>query len=82
MNIKLFIEEYYMKKKYNIEVDCPVCANKMELAASKVSGVKSVIVNYMALKMIIEFDENADVKAVMKDVLKACRKIDSDCEIY
>ena len=71
-----------MKKKYNIEVDCPVCASKMELAASKIAGVKSVVVNFMALKMIVEFEDEADVKSVMKDVLKACRKIDSDCEIY
>ena len=71
-----------MKKKYSIEVDCPVCASKMEIAASKVAGVKNVVVNYMALKMIVEFEDDVDVKSVMKEVLKVCRKVDSECEIY
>lgn len=70
-----------MIKTYNIEVDCPNCANKMEAAAAKVSGVKSVSIAFMTLKITVEFYDGADEKAVMKDVLKACRRIDSDCEI-
>lgn len=70
-----------MIKTYTIEVDCPNCANKMEAAAAKVSGVKSVSIAFMALKITVEFCDGADEKAVMKDVLKACRRIDSDCEI-
>ena len=71
-----------MKKSYSIEVDCANCANKMEIAANNTEGVKSATVNFMALKMNVEFEEGADVKAVMKNVLKACRKVESDCEIY
>lgn len=71
-----------MKKTYKIDVDCANCANKMEEAAKKTSGVKDVVVNFMTLKMSVEFDEGADVKAVMQDVLKACKKVESDCEIY
>ena len=37
---------------------------------------------YMALKMNVEFEEGADVKAVMQNVLKACKKVESDCEIF
>ena len=36
----------------------------------------------MALKMTVEFEEGADPAAVMKDVLKACRKVEPDCEIF
>ena len=71
-----------MKKSYNIEVDCANCANKMEIAANNTDGVKSATVNFMALKMNIEFEDGAEEKAVMKNVLKACRKVESDCEIY
>ncbi len=71
-----------MKKTYKIEVDCANCANKMEAAASKTTGVKSAVVNFMLLKMTVEFEEGVDEKAVMKDVLKACRRVESDCEIY
>ena len=70
-----------MKKSYKIEVDCASCANKMEIAANKVDGVKEASVNFMALKMNVEFEDGADEKAVMKKVLKACRKVERDCEI-
>ena len=71
-----------MKKSYKIEVDCANCANKMEDAAKKTPGVKDATVNFMALKMAVEFEEGADPKAVMPAVLKNCKKVEDDCEIY
>lgn len=71
-----------MKKSYKIEVDCANCANKMEEAAKKTAGVKNAVVNFMALKMDVEFEDGADVKAVMKEVLKNCKKVEDDCEIF
>ncbi len=71
-----------MKKTYNIEVDCANCANKMELEAKKTDGVKDASVNFMTLKMKVEFEDGADVDSVMNEVLKKCRKVESDCEIY
>lgn len=70
-----------MKKTYAIEVDCANCANLMEEAAGKTEGVTSAVVNFMTQKMIVEFAEDADPKRVMKDVLKACKKVEPDCEI-
>lgn len=71
-----------MKKTYKIDVDCANCANKMEDAANYTDGVKSAVVNFMMLKMIVEFEEGADEKKVMKQVLKNCRKVEDDCEIF
>ena len=71
-----------MKKSYKIEVDCANCANKMEQAAKKTEGVKDAVVNFMALKMNVEFEEGADPKDVMQQVLKNCKKVEDDCEIY
>ena len=71
-----------MKKKYKIEVDCANCAAKMESAAKSVEGVADAVVNYMMLNMTVDFAPGADEKSVMKEVLKKCRKIESDCEIY
>lgn len=71
-----------MKKTYKIEVDCPNCANKMEQAAKTTAGVKDAVVNFMALKMIVEFEEGADVAAVMENVLANCKKVEDDCEIF
>ena len=71
-----------MKKTYKIEVDCANCANKMEEAAKQTPGVKNATVNFMMLKMIVEFEDGQDPKEVMKDVLKNCKKVEDDCEIY
>ena len=71
-----------MKKTYKIEVDCANCANKMEEAAKNTAGVKNANVNFMTLKMSVEFEEGQDPKAVMQDVLKNCKKVEDDCEIY
>ncbi len=71
-----------MKKSYKIAVDCPVCAQKMEDAAKKTAGVNQAIVNFMLLKMKVEFAEGADEKAVMGAVRENCKKVESDCEVF
>lgn len=71
-----------MTKTYKIEVDCANCAMKMEEATKKVEGVVNATVNFMAQKMKVEFAEGADADGVMKQVVKACKKVESDCEIY
>ncbi len=71
-----------MKKTYEIEVDCANCANKMEEAAKKTEGVKDAVVNFMTLKMTVEFEDGTDEKKVMKEVLKNCKKVEDDCEIF
>lgn len=72
----------HMKKTYKIEVDCANCANKMEEAAKKTDGVKDASVNFMALKMNVEFEDGREPSEVMKAVLKSCKKVEDDCEIY
>lgn len=71
-----------MKKTYKIDVDCANCANKMEEAAKKTEGVKNATVNFMMLKMIVEFEEGQEPISVMKEVLKNCKKVEDDCEIF
>ncbi|HCA55027.1 MAG TPA: hypothetical protein DEO95_06050 [Ruminococcaceae bacterium] len=71
-----------MKKTYKIDVDCANCANKMEQATKKTEGVKDAVVNFMTLKMTVEFEEGADPQAVMQQVIRNCKKVESDCEIF
>lgn len=71
-----------MKKSYKIDVDCANCASKMEDAAKKTAGVKDAVVNFMALKMNVEFEENQDPNEVMQEVRKNCKKVEDDCEIF
>ena len=71
-----------MKKSYKIDVDCANCANKMEQAAKETKGVKDAVVNFMTLKMNVEFEEGQDPKSVMQQVRKACKKVEPDCEVF
>ena len=71
-----------MKKTYKIDVDCANCANKMEEAAKKTAGVKDAVVNFMTLKMIVEFEDGVDPKAVMPTVREICKKVEDACEVF
>lgn len=69
-----------MKKSFKIEVDCPVCACKIEDAAKKVDGVEACSVNYIMQKMsVAAADDKFDT--VMKKVVKAAKKIEPEFEI-
>lgn len=70
-----------MIKKYGIEVDCANCAAKMEAAASKVSGVNRVAVNFMMQKITVDFADGVDVQEVMENILKVCKKVERHCTI-
>ena len=70
-----------MKKTYVIDVDCANCANLMENETKKTAGVKNAAVNFMLLKMSVEFEDGADPAEVMPRVLANCRKVEPDCEI-
>ena len=71
-----------MKKTYKIEVDCANCANKMEQATKKTPGVADAVVNFMTQKMTVEFEDGQDAHAVMQQVLRGCKRVDDDFEIY
>lgn len=71
-----------MTKTYKIEVDCANCALKMEEATKATEGVLNATVSFMTQKMKVEFAEGVDEKVVMQAVLKACKKVEDDCEIY
>ena len=64
-------EVIIMKKTYKIEVDCANCANLMEEATKKTAGVADATVNFMTQKMIVEFEDGQDAKAVMKDSIES-----------
>ena len=71
-----------MKKTYKIDVDCANCANLMEEATKKTEGIKDATVNFMTLKMKVEFEEGADEAATMEAVRANCKKVEPDCEVF
>lgn len=71
-----------MKKTYKVEVDCANCAAKMEDAIKEIPGVKDAALSFMTLKLKVEFEEDADVDAVMQEAIKRCKKVEPDSEIF
>ena len=71
-----------LKKTYKIDVDCANCANLMETEAKKTSGVKDAVVNFMTLKMKVEFDDGVEPREVMERVRENCKHVEKDCEIF
>lgn len=71
-----------MKKVYKIEIDCPNCALKVEERIKKIEGIKDASINFMALKLTVDFAEGAEEEKVMKNAQKAAKKVERDCVIY
>ncbi|HBD06534.1 MAG TPA: heavy metal transporter [Firmicutes bacterium] len=70
-----------MRKVFKLEdLDCANCAAKMERSIAKIDGVTSVVVSFMSQKMTIEADETR-FDAIMKEVVKTCKKVEPDCRI-
>lgn len=70
-----------MKKTFALEdLDCAVCAAKMEDAIKKIDGVNDATVSFMAQKMTVDADDDK-FDDIMKKVVKACKKVEPDCRI-
>lgn len=62
------------------ELDCPVCANKMQEAVAKIDGVSQARVDFLVMKLTLEAEE-ANFPKILKQVGKAVRKVEPDCEL-
>ena len=71
-----------MSKTFRIEVDCANCANLVEDAAKKISGVKELSISFMTQKMKVDFEEGTDPETVMSEILKVAKKVEPDFEIF
>ena len=70
-----------MKKKFKLtDLDCANCAAKMENAIRKIEGVSDASVSFMTQKMTIQADPER-FEEIMDQVVKACRKVEPDCQI-
>lgn len=70
-----------MKKTFRmIDLDCANCAAKMERAIQNIDGVTSATVSFMTQKLTLEADD-ARFDQIVKEAVKACRKVEPDCEI-
>jgi len=70
-----------MKKTYRlIDLECAHCAAKMETAIKKLPGVTDAAVAFLTQKLTLETEAD-DQTAIMKEVVKICKKIEPDCGI-
>ena len=63
-----------------IDLDCAVCAAKMQEAIAKIEGVNAVEVNFIAQKLMLDYDETKE-KEILKKVVKAIKKVEPDCRV-
>lgn len=70
-----------MKKIFLLdEIDCANCAAKLEESIKKVDKCQNASVNFLTQKMTIEA-EDADMAAVVKEVIKICKKMEPDMDV-
>ncbi len=70
-----------MKKTFKVnDLDCAHCAAKLEEAIKKIPGVNDAAMNFLAQKLMVEA-EDSQFDAIMKEVVKVCKKVEPDCEI-
>ena len=70
-----------MRKTYKlIDLDCANCAAKMEAAIQKIDGVTEASVSFLTQTLTVEA-EDSRFEEIMKQVVKACKKVEPDCVI-
>jgi len=70
-----------MKKTFKlVDLDCANCAAKMENAIKKIDGVTEASVSFLTQKLTVEA-EDGRFEEIMKQVVKACKKVEPDCVI-
>lgn len=70
-----------MRKVFKLdEIDCAVCAGKLEDAIKKLDGVEDAKINFLTQKLTLVADD-ADFDTVLDAVVKLTASIEPGCEI-
>ena len=70
-----------MVKVFKVEdLDCANCAAKIEEGISKLDGVNSVSVSFLAQKITLDADESK-LDGIVDEMAKIAKKIEPDCRI-
>ena len=56
--------------------------DRMETACSKLPGINSISIYFMAQKMTVDFADGADVDATLDQIEKTCKKVERSFELY
>ena len=70
-----------MRKSFKLdEIDCAVCAGKLEDAIKKLDGVTDAKVNFLTQKLTLEAADE-DFDDIFESVVKLTADLEADCEI-
>ncbi len=70
-----------MKKTFKLEnLDCAVCAGKIEEAVKRLDGVKDASVSFIAQKFTVETDDE-DIDELFARIKKTAHNIEPDCQL-
>ena len=70
-----------MRKTFVLnEIDCPVCAGKLEDKIKKINGIDFAKINYVLGQLVVEYAEQKD-EAITNDILKTVKKFDRSIEV-
>ena len=73
--------EGFVKKQIKlIDLDCTICAGKLQDAVSKIEGVNSCQVSFFTQKMVLDYDETK-YDDVRKEIIRVKKKILPDVQI-
>ena len=77
----MFFPEGTMKKTFSItNLDCEVCASKMEAGISKLEGVNSAKISFVTQKLVL--DANDDVfDSIVEKAKEICKKVHRSTEL-
>ena len=71
-----------MRKVFKMEeLDCAVCAQKMEDGIKKLEGVENANVNFLSQKRVLTLDDGVELERLMDEVARVCKKVDPDCKV-
>ena len=69
-----------MIKKFNCEIDCAACADKVAEAIKKIDGVNDVSINFMTQKFKLNADDDR-FEAILEESVKTGQKIEPDFSV-
>lgn len=70
-----------MKKRYMIKnLDCSVCATKLEKAIQKIDGVNEVSISFLSEKMKLVIDETRE-DTIMNEINDVIHRLEPEVEI-
>ncbi len=70
-----------MKKTIKLlDLDCAVCASKIEEAVKKLDGVSDVSVSFIAQKLSFEANDT-DMEKIIEQITKTVKRVEPDCAL-